>query len=865
VRRHSKAATATRSQAIGLGNLFGGAAGTPGESSPAQGNGASAAAFAVCLFAAFVALGLGAASAFAAAPTISSTSVSAVTTTTALLEAGINPQGEATTYHFEYGAADCASSPCTSIPVPNGNVGSGSEAVTVKHEAEGLTPGATYHYRVVASNGSGTTEGADQVFSTYSPPSVSTDCPNQANRTGFSAALPDCRAYEMVSPVDKNGGDIKTLCNINCYRTALNQASLSGDKVTYSSYKAFGDSLSSLYSNQYIATRGTTGWMTHAINPLHARTPFSPEFSPFWDLDVQFKTASPDLSKMLITDDSEPAAAPGGVNGEINLVQRDTNNDTYEEVTSGEPLSSTSVLAGTYSQDGTHAVFQAHKSLAPEAPAGSIYDFTNGEARWVGVLPNGEAAASARLGAGISDNGRTGGGELERAVSADGSRIIWTATENSGFFGEGPIYERVDGHTTVQVAGARSHFVTASTDGTKVFFSSGGSLMVRNVVAETTSFVAPEFLGPVGTSDDGAYVYFVSEAALAPRATTGEPNLYVDHEGIKTYIATLSMDDLGGRGVGSPNILNNTAILRGSRVSADGHTVAFESIESLTGYDNSDAVNGEPDLEVFVYDAPSDRLECVSCRPSGGRPEGQPYQKSDRTADEPFKAGGEYFWTAAWLTTAERQSYFPRALSDDGSRLFFNSFDALLPQDTNDQQDVYEWEQQGTGTCDEAGGCLSLISSGKSPEISEFVDASPSGRDVFFTTSSSLDPQDPGLIDIYDAREGGGFPPPSAPPNPCFGDACQNVPATPGIVTPASASFHGAANPGSRPARDCKQPKRAGKLNHEARRLRLRARHAGSSGRARALRKRSARLAKQAADLSKRASRCRRANRRAQR
>ena len=72
-----------------------------------------------------------------------------------------------------------------------------------------------------------------------------------------------------------------------------------------------------------------------------------------------------------------------------------------------------------------------------------------------------------------------------------------------------------------------------------------------------------------------------------------------------------------------------------------------------------------------------------------------------------------------------------------------------------------------------AGGCLSLISSGQSSEDTELIDASDGGKDVFFATSASLLPQDPGLIDIYDARTGGGFPPAPGRPPACEGEACQ--------------------------------------------------------------------------------------------
>jgi hypothetical protein len=124
----------------------------------------------------------------------------------------------------------------------------------------------------------------------------------------------------------------------------------------------------------------------------------------------------------------------------------------------------------------------------------------------------------------------------------------------------------------------------------------------------------------------------------------------------------------------------------------------------------------------------------------------------------------------------------------------------LLLGDTNGVRDVYEWERASDQQdCDElganlyvasAGGCLSLVSTGESPQPSEFIDASRDGHDVFITTNQSLVPEDRGLVDLYDARVDGGFA--SKPPvSVCEGEACQNPPSPPNDATPASAVFDG--------------------------------------------------------------------------
>jgi hypothetical protein len=137
--------------------------------------------------------------------------------------------------------------------------------------------------------------------------------------------------------------------------------------------------------------------------------------------------------------------------------------------------------------------------------------------------------------------------------------------------------------------------------------------------------------------------------------------------------------------------------------------------------------------------------------------------------------------------------YRPRSLSADGSRLFFESADALLAADTDKAQDVYQWQAKGSGQCEKAAGCLGLVSGGRSG-ASSFLDASAAGADAFFLTDSSLLPADPDSLDVYDARAGGGFAEASAP-IPCVGDACQGPVSVPEAPPPATALFSGRGNP----------------------------------------------------------------------
>jgi hypothetical protein len=138
-------------------------------------------------------------------------------------------------------------------------------------------------------------------------------------------------------------------------------------------------------------------------------------------------------------------------------------------------------------------------------------------------------------------------------------------------------------------------------------------------------------------------------------------------------------------------------------------------------------------------------------------------------------------------------------MSDDGSYVFFDTADALVPQDSNGTLDVYEWEVQGTGGCESPQGYVHLISSGEDPAPSFFLGVSVDGSNVFFGTHARLVPQDTDTNgDLYDARiceaESPCIGPPVGETAQCEGDACQNPPSAPIDSTPASLTFSGAGN-----------------------------------------------------------------------
>ena len=366
---------------------------------------------------------------------------------------------------------------------------------------------------------------------------------------------------------------------------------------------------------------------------------------------------------------------------------------------------------------------------------------------------------------------------------------------------------------TIPISDKAALFRAANPSATKALFSEGEDLFELDVdkaiagEADATTKVAGKVKGLMGESKDLARIYLVSGEDLdgAGPGEAGKFNLYLREAGGGfSFVAALSRAgwvlEPAVNAPASADVLSISPfpVNRSSRVSADGGQAVFmsespELAEAVAGYDNTDAVSGEADAEVYLYDANEEVLRCVSCNPSGARPQGKPLKKSE-----------EILWAAASIRGWETQWYPTRIIAEGGKKLFFNSFEALVARDTNGKQDVYEWERSDSKKeCEElgaerfapsAGGCLSLISSGKSSTDAELIDTSASGQDVFFSTDSSLLPQDYGLVDIYDAREEGGFPPPPTPQPPCEGEACQPSPAPPQAQTPASESFEGQGN-----------------------------------------------------------------------
>ena len=720
-------------------------------------------------------------------PSIDGESVSGVGTTTAVLKAQVDPHGNDTHYRFQYGSlgpCSSSSSECREAPASGeADLGSAQNDMTASVTLTGLEPGIVYHYRVLATNGAGTTAGLDETFTTFSP---------------IAAGLPDGRVYELVSPSEKDGGEVfppepngGSCPSIEC-KPGIDeppfpmQSTPSGNAVVYEGYP-FSSSGDAVGANEYLGMRNADGWQTQDLSLAHEKTSSKQGFEAF----------SSDLSTALLFE-IEPALSAEAPVGQapphipyanIYVQENATPGSVRPLITSPPPHrnpentsnNSFEVFFAGASADFSHVIFEANDTLTANAVDGGVkgrnlYQWIDGQLSLVNVLTGGlTTGPDAVFGSGEELTTGTEGQDFSQAISEDGSRIFWTDQST------GHVYVRENNTTTTLIPDS-GKFLTASADGSEVLLNDGHIYDLEQKALIDLTRGEGGFVGILGASKDLSHIYFTDTSSLNGEGVLGEDNLYLWDGGTTKFLTTLSAKDettwfLSRDGTASDwaaSLSHRTA-----QVTPDGRYLAFMSYARPTGYDNIDIVTGEPDAEVYEYDAVSNRLVCASCDPSGAQPIGSAnlsLLKPGRNVPLPQ----------------------PRNLAENG-RLFFDSLDALSPLDVNGRvQDVYEYEPGGLGNCSQAIGCISLISSGRSSSDSNFVNATPNGSNVFFTTRERLVSQDKdSLLDLYDAREGGGFPA-VAESVPCAGEACKGLSSTASVFgASSSAALLGNGNLGA--------------------------------------------------------------------
>lgn len=650
-------------------------------------------------------------------------------------------------------------------------------------------------------------------LTTGTPAAGAEACPNEQIRAEqvYGLRLPDCRAYEQVSPAQKNLTDAVG-------EPEIVQASPLGDGVSFFAVAPFpGTAGSGGQVPTYLSVRSPDDeWLTEGLLP---------EIAP--GSDEQVIGLTEDLAKTILFAE-DPPLAPGAELGARNAYVFDDAGKSYRLLAANIGFEKFSFADAT--PGGSHILFETEAQLTKNAAPGvyNLYEWNeanpSGErVRLVGVLPDKEAPKGGSVagpgGLAVPGYGSsTPGGSTDEfytqdTISEDGSRVFFSDVETGTVYLREPEAER-----TIQVsAGIKPAYWRAATpSGSFAFYTEGEDLYRYNVAGEQREALTSDaagVLGTLGVSDDGSYVYFVATGKLAgdrngngEEAENGAANLYEWHEGIATHTVTTTFiarllgpnagekrDEPNWRGYdrGPSEGSGPSGGEKSSRVTPDGKTVLFSSVSRLTSYDNDGMI------ELYLYDAErppsSANPVCVSCNPNRS-----PADSGARLASRNLNL------TAS---PSSRDAFLTRNLSNDGSRVFFETEEALVSEDANGQPDVYEWEQEGAGSCKRAntsfsennGGCIYLISTGQSDSPSYFGDASADGDDVFFFTRQSLVGQDQDLnVDVYDARVDGGIASqnPAPSPAPCTGEtSCRTPPdAPPALGVPSSATITGSDN-----------------------------------------------------------------------
>ena len=408
-----------------------------------------------------------------------------------------------------------------------------------------------------------------------------------------NAALPDKRGWEIVSPLDKNGGQIAVPETI-AGGGAL-QAASQGGLVTFSSTTSFAGGPGAPIGSQYLSARSASGWSTQNIS-----TPLFSGSYDFQDHGVPYRLFSSDLSRALLLNGDrcrgEASECPV-VNPPLPGTDAPAGFQDYylREGSSFEALISSADIAGRGLDPSTFevrlqgatpdlgaVVLSSCAALTDDAIDGCATGAPN-LFLWkkaTGSLTLLNTAPGVRLAA------RTG------AISQDASRVYAYQLE------DGPLWLYEAGQPAKalpETIGGAAAFQVASTDGAIAYYAVGATLHRYIAATQASTPIASEVKGVLGASADGSAVYFQDEAGLKRWS-----------EGTTTTVAP-------GADAALPS--DWPPATGTSRVSADGAKLLFLSEEKLTGYDNTDKVTGEPDSEVFLYDSTAPSLKCLSCNP----------------------------------------------------------------------------------------------------------------------------------------------------------------------------------------------------------------------------------------------------------
>jgi DNA-binding beta-propeller fold protein YncE len=785
-------------------------------------------------------------------PSIDSANVANLTSSSADLTAQINPNGSDTTYHFQWGTS---TSYGNTVPVPDADIGSETNDVSVSQHIAGLVANTTYHWRVVATNGAGTTTSADHTF-IYDT---------------SGGGLPDNRAYELVTPVAKDGATVGLGIFIAPAFVAADGSSAIATSIQCFAGSSGCNATRQTEGDPYAFTRTSSGWVTTPLAP--SATQFAA--NTFWG-------ASADTGAALFSMPTPPG-------GEDDFYLR-TPAGSFEDIGPAYPpadgAQGTSPMRGPFfrTADLSHLVYALGNSSlwlwsfdstlpnngAPNTP--STYEYVGtGNSQPVLVGVSGGPGSTDLIS--ICGTRPGNGNSTDHGISADGSIVYFTAIACSSGSGANAgipvpaaeLYARIDGTLpgahTVFISGrspadcttsacqnsapSGANFEGASTDGSKVFFTSTQQLTdsasedsddsatvggcqstttgtsgcnlylydftnqsgynLIDVSAGDTSGLGPEVQGVMAISADGSHAYFIAQGVLTANpnaqgqtASAGADNLYVFERdasfpgGHLTFIASLSGFDSNEWQPGAEE----------ANVTPDGRFLVFTSHSRLTPDDAS--TTGA--AQVFEYDAQTGQLARISIGNDGFNDNGNAGVGSCSTFSCPTDGSIVPAFDGLGVSPGRGDP----TMSDDGSFVFFESPVGLTPQALDDVQigtDIFGNPTYAQNVYEYHDGHVYLISDGEDTATEgqggrsdvQFYGSDATGANVFFSSSDQLVPEDTDFqLNIYDARICTVADPciqyPS-PPAPCEGDACQGaLTPSPPVPTAASVTFTGPGN-----------------------------------------------------------------------
>jgi hypothetical protein len=642
--------------------------------------------------------------------------------------------------------------------------------------------------------------------------------------------LPDNRAWEMVSPPDKHGGNVAAV-------STRTQAAADGDGVSFFSTVGFADVHGTEATIEYIAQRdgrpGTNGWGTHAItprlSPLNFVNVFNTNFSNYrgdFSADLSHAvffsarplTDAPNVAEVanlyLRSDLRSPgtgtyellsdAAAPLEMGPELEALGVPPAFVPFSLAAFMQPA-----LAGA-STDFSHVIFESRLGLTPGTSFSfefKLYENAEGTVRLVGRVPQEPDETScddaggpsvACVDAPSSQSGVFAGGVASgsgsysaRMISADGSRIFFQSPTNEGAAGN--VYLRENGSRTfllnvdekepLEAPAGEAQLWDASRDGSRAFFTTPESLVEED--------------------EDGGgrdlYMYEADKPEDERLTLLSVDNQPPDDGSVNSVI-------------GASDDGHYVYFVASGRLVAGGPTPVFRGL--YLWHDGQISYIGQFAEEPILNTPRTVWTLFTQAKTSRVTPDGH-HLLFMTQSDEGFKGIGGFtgydhgsttacdygglsscreFYTysadsgrlrcascnpSGATATADAlddvkadpgpittTSHQSHALSDDGRYVFFSTEERLVPEDTNGTSDAYLYDT----TTEEPH----LLSSGQDKSPSYFMDASADGHDAFIATAEQLSGWDTDTsYDLYDARVDGGLPEPLPPPPSCQGDACQ--------------------------------------------------------------------------------------------